>query len=65
MGKVKESIYAGVVKILKTDDIRDYYFICNDCNKKFDGKDVEEFVRHTIDENHPNWDKCRKIKSYL
>jgi len=38
----------------------DFYFICGNCGKKWDGLQSNEFVKHQMDSNHNKMEKIKK-----
>lgn len=49
-----------IKKTLTTHKASECIFECVDCEAKFDGKKVEEFVKHQIDMSHFNYEKYKK-----
>ena len=53
-------LIAKIKKVLTDNNTKDFIFECLDCNTKFDGKNLEEFIRHQIKMLHFNYEEYKK-----
>jgi len=56
------SIWKTIKEIFSFPPSKDFIWTCLNCNKEFDGAQVELFIKHQIDEKHFDAAKRRKVK---
>ena len=55
-----ENLIDAIKKIFTIDKVTNYTFVCRNCDTSFDGSEVENFIKHQLDEKHFDYYKVKK-----